>query len=100
MYQHAGSMNPDALYEVARWLYVEMLELGYTRVCEFHYLHHQADARRYAPVQRMSQALIAAADEVGIGLTLLPWCCISAVAFWISPWRHVSCALNAPTTSS
>ena len=30
MYQHAGSMNPDTLYAVARWLYVEMLELGYT----------------------------------------------------------------------
>lgn len=72
MYQHAGRIDPQTLFAVARWLYVEMLEQGYTRVCEFHYVHHQSDGSPYAPAQRMSQALIAAADEAGIGLTLLP----------------------------
>ncbi len=72
MYQHAGSMNPERLRIIARWLYTEMLEQGYTRVCEFHYVHHQADGRPYQPQTAMADALVAAADEVGIGLTLLP----------------------------
>ena len=72
MYRHAGLVDPDALHAIARWLYCEMLEQGYTRVAEFHYVHHRPDGRRYLPSQAMSQALIAAAEEAGIGLTLLP----------------------------
>lgn len=72
MYRHAGMIDPDSLHAIARWLYCEMLELGYTRVAEFHYVHHRPDARRYLPTQSMAQALIAAAEETGIGLTLLP----------------------------
>ena len=72
MYQHAGGMNPERLRIIARWLYTEMLEQGYTRVCEFHYVHHQADGKAYQPETAMADALVAAAGEVGIGLTLLP----------------------------
>ncbi|MBK9655337.1 MAG: formimidoylglutamate deiminase [Rhodanobacteraceae bacterium] len=72
MYRHAGLVDPEALHAIARWLYCEMLEQGYTRVAEFHYVHHRPDGRRYLPTQAMSQALIAAAEEAGIGLTLLP----------------------------
>ncbi len=72
MYRHAGLIDPDALHAIARWLYCEMLEQGYTRVAEFHYVHHRSDGTRYPSPDAMSQALIAAADEVGIGLTLLP----------------------------
>ncbi|MGH8172414.1 MAG: formimidoylglutamate deiminase, partial [Rhodanobacteraceae bacterium] len=52
--------------------YVEMLKAGYSQVCEFHYLHHQPDGRPYADPAAMSLALIEAARETGIGLTLLP----------------------------
>ena len=72
MYRHAVKVDPDALHAIACWLYTEMIEQGYTRVCEFHYVHHQADGRRHAPSTAMSDALIAAATDVGIGLTLLP----------------------------
>ncbi len=72
MYALAARVSPDALHAIAAQLYVEMLEAGYTRVCEFHYLHHDVDGRPYADPATMSQALIAAAREVGIGLTLLP----------------------------
>lgn len=72
MYRHAVRVDPEALHAVARWLYTEMVEQGYTRVCEFHYIHHRADGSRHVPAIAMSQALIAAASEVGIGLTLLP----------------------------
>ena len=72
MYAFAERFDPDLLQAVAAQSYVEMLEAGYTRVCEFHYLHHAPDGRPYAPASAMADALIAAASEVGIGLTLLP----------------------------
>lgn len=72
MYAHASRITPDSLYAIARWLYLEMLEAGYTRVCEFHYVHHQAGGRPFVPATAMCDALLAAASQVGIGLTLLP----------------------------
>lgn len=72
MYAHAGRISPDSLWAIARWLYCELLEAGYTRVCEFHYVHHRVDGQPYAPDRAMCDALIAAAAETGIGLTLLP----------------------------
>src|SRR3546814_1984331 len=49
-----------------------MLETGYTRVGEFHYLHNDIDGRRYADPAATAASIVAAADESGIGLTLLP----------------------------
>jgi formimidoylglutamate deiminase len=72
MYRMAARFDPDALHAVAAQLYAEMLEAGYTTVCEFHYLHHAPDGRPYADPAAMSRALIAAARETGIRLTLLP----------------------------
>ncbi|TAL92133.1 MAG: formimidoylglutamate deiminase, partial [Rhodanobacter sp.] len=72
MYGFAAAIGPDELKAIAAQLYVEMLKAGYTQVCEFHYLHHQPDATPYAPPEAMSLALIEAAREAGIGLTLLP----------------------------
>ena len=72
MYHFAAKMTPDSVHAVASQLYVEMLEAGYTTVCEFHYLHHAPDGRPYADPAAMSRALIAAAHDTGIRLTLLP----------------------------
>ena len=72
MYRFASSVGPDDLRAIAAQLYVEMLRAGYTQVCEFHYLHHQPDGKPYADPAAMSLALIEAARETGIGLTLLP----------------------------
>lgn len=72
MYRMAARFDPDTLYAVAAQLYVEMLEAGYTTVCEFHYLHHAPDGTPYADPAAMSRALIAAARDTGIRLTLLP----------------------------
>ena len=57
---------------IAALAYVEMLERGFTRVGEFHYLHHDTDGTPFANPAEMSQAIMAAAAETGIGLTLLP----------------------------
>ncbi len=72
MYRFAGRLDPETLHAIAAMAYAEMLCHGYTSVCEFHYLHHAPDGSRYAPPSAMADALIAAATEVGIGLTLLP----------------------------
>ncbi len=72
MYRMAARFDPESLHAVAAQVYVEMLEAGYTSVCEFHYLHHAPDGSRYADPAAMSQALVQAARDTGIRLTLLP----------------------------
>jgi formimidoylglutamate deiminase len=72
MYAFAAAIGPDDLKAIAAQLYVEMLKAGYTQVCEFHYLHHRPDGTPYAQPEAMSLALIEAARESGIALTLLP----------------------------
>ena len=61
MYALARTMTPDRCFELAKGAYAEMLQAGITTVGEFDYLH-------------FSDALIAAAREVGIRLTLLDAC--------------------------
>ncbi len=72
MYRFALRLDPAQLEAIALGLYVEMLEAGYTAVCEFHYVHHQPDGRPYADDATLSLALMRAAQRAGIGLTLLP----------------------------
>jgi formimidoylglutamate deiminase len=72
MYAFAEAIDPDDLKAIATQLYVEMVKAGYTQVCEFHYLHHGPRGVHYAEPAAMSLALIEAAKEAGIGLTLLP----------------------------
>ncbi|MBA3486970.1 MAG: formimidoylglutamate deiminase [Lysobacter sp.] len=72
MYRFAARFTPDTLHAVAAQLYAEMLEAGYTSVCEFHYLHHAPEGSAYADPAAMSRALVAAAQETGIRMTLLP----------------------------
>lgn len=72
MYRVALSVSPDDVEAIAAELYVEMLEAGFTRVGEFHYLHHDVDGTRYANIAEMAERILAAAGETGIGMTLLP----------------------------
>ena len=72
MYRFALGMTPDDAQAVATLLYVEMLEQGFTRVGEFHYLHHDRDGRPYADIAEMAARIAQAADASGIGLTMLP----------------------------
>jgi len=72
MYSFAAHITPEQLEAIATWLYAEMLEAGYTSVCEFHYVHHQPDGQPYADSATLSQCLLNAAKRTGIGMTLLP----------------------------
>ncbi|WP_434989919.1 formimidoylglutamate deiminase [Xanthomonas melonis] len=72
MYRFVDRLDPDSLQAIAEQAYVEMLESGFTRVGEFHYLHHAGDGAAYAHAGEMSARIAAAAANTGIGLTLLP----------------------------
>jgi formimidoylglutamate deiminase len=72
MYGVALRITPEQLYAVACHLYRELLQGGYTHTCEFHYLHHREDGRPYADEATMARALAQAANDTGMGLTLLP----------------------------
>lgn len=71
MYKFALGLNPDEMQAVAEMAYVEMLETGFTRVGEFHYLHHAPEGRYENPAE-MSLRILAAAQATGINLTHLP----------------------------
>ena len=72
MYRFLGAMAPDDVEAVSAQAYVEMLEGGFTRVGEFHYLHHDPAGQPYAEPSEMAQRIGAAAGQTGISLTLLP----------------------------
>jgi len=72
MYRFALTMTPEQAEAVATLLYIEMLERGFTRVGEFHYLHHDRDGTPYGNLAEMAERIVAAAAATGIGLTLLP----------------------------
>lgn len=72
MYRFVDRLDPDALRAIAALAYIEMMEAGFTRVGEFHYLHHDPEGRPYADPAAMGAALAEAAAESGLGLTLLP----------------------------
>ena len=72
MYQFVARMTPDDLEAVTAQAFVDMLEGGFTRVGEFHYVHHDPDGKPYANPAELTGRIVAAAAHTGIGLTLLP----------------------------
>jgi formimidoylglutamate deiminase len=72
MYRFVGRMMPDDIEVVAAQAYVEMLEAGFTRVGEFHYIHHDISGAPYPNVAELAERIVAASDTSGISLTLLP----------------------------
>ncbi len=72
MYRFVGRLTPDDAEAFAAQAYMEMLEAGFTRVGEFHYLHHDPRGRPYADLAEMAARVVAAAEQSGIALTLLP----------------------------
>mgnify|MGYP001289940489 CR=1 FL=1 len=72
MYRFTFAIEPDEAEAIAAQLYMEMLEAGFSRVGEFHYLHNDKDGTHYGNIGEMAERIAAAASETGIGLTLLP----------------------------
>jgi formiminoglutamate deiminase len=74
MYELAGTLDPDSYHRLARATFGEMALAGITCVGEFHYLHHQPDGTPYRDANVMGEAMLAAADEAGVRITLLDTC--------------------------
>ena len=78
MYDVAGRLDPDSLYALARATYAEMALAGITSVGEFFYLHHDTDGRAYADPNELGLAVVHAARDAGIRITLLDTCYLQA----------------------
>jgi formiminoglutamate deiminase len=78
MYAVAGQLDPGTYFCLARATYAEMALAGITAVGEFHYLHHDPRGAPYAAPNAMGEALIAAAREVGIRISLLDTCYLAS----------------------
>jgi len=74
MYAVASRLDPDTYLALARATYAEMALAGITAVGEFHYLHHGPGGQPYDDPNAMGHAMVQAADDAGIRLTLLDTC--------------------------
>ena len=72
MYRLVVRLTPADVTAIAARLQVELMKGGFGRLVEFHYLHHDRDGRRYADPAEMALALLAASEQSGLPLTLLP----------------------------
>jgi formimidoylglutamate deiminase len=72
MYRFVAALTPDDIETISALAYMEMLEAGFTAVAEFHYVHHAPDGAAYTNPAELCARIAAAAEQTGIGLTLLP----------------------------
>lgn len=72
MYGLALNLDPDEIKAIAAMLYAELVRNGYSNVAEFHYVHHDKNGSLYSNPAAMGEALIEAANEAGIKITLIP----------------------------
>ncbi len=72
MYRFLDGMEPEDVEAISAQAFIEMLEGGFTRVGEFHYLHHDRAGLPYADPAELSRRVASAAATAGIRLTLLP----------------------------
>ena len=72
MYRFLDQLTPEDIQSITAFVQMEMLEAGYAASAEFHYLHHQTGGAPYDDIAELSARIIAAAQQSGIGLTLLP----------------------------
>lgn len=72
MYALALNLDPELMKTIAAMLYAELLRNGYSNVAEFHYVHHDKNGEPYAYLAAMGEALIEAASDAGIKITLIP----------------------------
>lgn len=72
MFRFLDALTPEDVEAIAAFVQMEMLEAGYAAVGEFHYLHHQPGGAPYDNLAELSERIIGAAAETGIGLTHLP----------------------------
>jgi formiminoglutamate deiminase len=74
MYASLGGLDPDSYLALARATFAEMALAGITLVGEFHYVHRGAGGTPYLEPNAMGAAVIEAAAQAGVRITLLDAC--------------------------
>ena len=72
MFRFLDHLTPEECQAIAAMVQMESLEAGFAAMTEFHYLHHQPGGVAYDNPAEMAARIVAAAQDTGIGLTLLP----------------------------
>lgn len=71
MYAQAMSLTPESIYRISRVAFDELYASGVVAVGEFHYIHHQADGTPYEDRTILADAVIRAALDAGLAISLL-----------------------------
>lgn len=71
MYTLAEKLTPDDIFNISRFAFVELAMSGVTAVGEFHYLHHGPGGQPYPNRTELAEAVIRAAQEAGLRITLI-----------------------------
>ena len=72
MFRFLDQLTPEDIQAITAQVQMEMLEAGYAASVEFHYLHHQPGGHAYDNRAELATRIAAAAEQTGVGLTLLP----------------------------
>ena len=71
MFALADALDPETIYDLSHFAFVELALAGVTCVGEFHYVHHQPGGAPYADRTLLADAVIRAALDAGVRITLL-----------------------------
>jgi len=71
MYRLAKGLGPETIYQLSHYAFVELALCGVTAVGEFHYVHHQPDGTPYDDRTELADAVVRAARDAGLRISLL-----------------------------
>lgn len=71
MFALAERLDPETVYDLSHYAFVELALSGVTAVGEFHYLHHDVGGVPYADRLVLADAVTRAALDAGLRITLL-----------------------------
>lgn len=71
MYELIEKLDPDDIFNISRFAFSELAMSGITAVGEFHYIHHTAAGKPYDDRVILADAVVRAAREVGLRITLI-----------------------------
>lgn len=71
MFALADRLDPSSIYDLSCYAFIELLLSGVTAVGEFHYVHHDRSGVPYGERTALADAVVRAAKDAGIRLTLL-----------------------------
>lgn len=71
MYNLAERLDPDDIFHISRFAFVELAMSGVTAAGEFHYVHHSPGGRPYTNRLALAEAVVEAAQAAGLRITLI-----------------------------